>query len=147
MTTRAETTKQQRRRRDAEGLQGFRRRLHVSESELDRENFQYRFVNDIGGRVHDLTVKDDWEVVEDRSGSVRADTASAGSQVAVNAGVGENGRPVREILLRKPKVYYNDDYALSQRRIDEQEAGMRKAPGEGSYTPGGKAALSVSVDR
>jgi hypothetical protein len=147
MTARTEATKQQRRRRDTEGLQGFRRRLHVAESELDRENFEYRFVNDIGGRVHDFTVKDDWEVVSDRSGSVRADSAGEGSQVAVNAGVGENGRPVRAVLLRKPKAYYNDDYALAQRRIDEKEAGMRNAPGEGSYTPGGKAALSVSVDR
>lgn len=133
----------ERRRRNTDGLNGIRNRMGVDESLLDREKYQYRFINDVGSRVHDLTVKDDYEIVPDRDGKLN-NTASAGAQASVNAGTGVNGAPVRAILVRKLKTYYNDDKSAALRRIDEQEAGM-KSPGSGNYVPGGAtAALTIA---
>lgn len=136
---RAEQINTERRRRNSDALGGIRNRLSVDESQLDREKYQYRWINDQGSRVHDLTVKDDWEIVPDRDGQLN-NTASEGAQASVNAGTAQNGGPVRAILVRKLKSYYNDDYAAAQRRIDETEAAMKSGTtGEKTYVPGGNA--------
>jgi hypothetical protein len=130
--TRADETKTARRRRNTDQLTGNRNRMAVDTSTLDRENFEYRFINDVGTRVHDLTVRDDWDIVSDRDGKVKGDTAGDGAQVAVNAGNGADGKPVRAILVRKPKDFYKTDDAAKQRQIDAQEAALK-----GGSTPGG----------
>jgi len=144
--SRTEQITTERRRRNSDALGGNRNRMYVDPAIKD-PNFQYRFINDIGSRVHDLTVKDDWEIVHDRSGTAN-NTASEGAQVSVNAGTALNGGPVRAILVRKPKNYYNDDYAAGQRRIDETEAAMKSGTtGEKTYVPGGNAGpLTISKD-
>jgi len=140
--SRTEQITTERRRRNTDALGGIRGLMALDESLLDRQKYQYRFINDTGSRVHDLTVRDDWEVVPDRGGQLN-NTASAGAQASVNAGSGANGSPVRAILVRKLKTHYNDDKAAALRRIDEQEAGM-KQPGGGNYVPGGaSAALTI----
>jgi hypothetical protein len=147
-TARGEIQRQQRRRRNTDALQGTRRRLAVDESKLDRENFEYRFVNDTEMRIHQLTVLDDWDIVQDRSGETKKDGASTGSEVAVQAG-GASG-PQRQILLRKSKEYFKDDHAAQQRRIDEQEAALMRGavPGgdaSNTYVPEGeKAPMKIS---
>ena len=130
--SRAEELTAARRRRNGDALTGNRNRMAVDTSALDRENFEYRFINDVGTRVHDLTVNDDWDIVSDRDGKVKSDTAGGGAQVAVNAGAGADGKPVRAILVRKPKTFYKDDDAAKQRQIDAQEAALK-----GGSTPGG----------
>lgn len=141
-TKRGQAQKAERRRRNSDGLQGKRRRLAVDESKLDKENYEYRWVNDDEMRLHQLTVQDDWDVVHDRDGTVKNDGAGTGSEVAVQAG-GASG-PQRQVLLRKRRDHYNDDYAATQRRIDDQEAALKQGsvPGgdqSNTYTPGGKA--------
>lgn len=140
---REQQIKQQRRRRNSDALQGKRRRLTVNESKLDRENFEYRFANDTDDRLHQLTVDDDWEVVTDRSGETKDDATGMGSTVSMRAGGG-----VETILLRKPKQFYKDDYAASQRRIDDLEASLEKGavPGgdqDGTYSPDGRPVMSL----
>jgi hypothetical protein len=133
--SRADETQTARRRRNGDQLTGNRNRMAVDTSTLDRENFEYRFINDVGTRVHDLTVRDDWDIVSDRDGKVKGDTAGDGAQVAVNAGNGADGKPVRAILVRKPKDFYKTDDAAKQRQIDAQEAALK-----GGSTPGGDQA-------
>lgn len=138
--TRKEEVQTERRRRNSDALQGKRRRLAVNEGELDREKFEYRWVNDEGNRIHALTVEDDWDVVPDRDGKLKSQTRGDGSKVSVFAGTGDRGGAINAVLLRKPKGYYKDDYAASQARIDATEAAMKQgqAPGaetDGQYTP------------
>lgn len=143
---RAEQIATERRRRNSDALSGARRRLTVNEENLDREKYSYRFANDEGARIHQLTVNDDWEVVTDRNGEIRSDTASEGAQVSVHAGTGDKGEALRTVLLRKPKSYHDEDVAASQRRIDETEAGLRDVPsgsdGKTTYVP--KDGISLS---
>lgn len=130
----------ERRRRNSESLNGTRKRLHVDESKLDRENFAYRFANDENGRLHQLTVDDDWDMVSDRDGVVKPDGNSVGSEVSAFAGTRDNGAPLRTVLLRKRKTYYDEDEAAKQRRVDETEAGLKRgkasaASEDGMYQP------------
>lgn len=138
-TKRGEAISQERRRRDTNALAGKRKRLAVS-GELDHEKYAYRWVNDDGVRVHDLTVNDDWEVVNDRQGELKKDGAGMGAEVSVHVGRNADGRPIKSILVRKLKSYYEDDEKAKQRHIDEQEASIKAGatPGagtEGTYTP------------
>ena len=151
MNSRNEQIKAERRRRNTDALQGKRRRLGVDESQLDRENYEYRWVNDENNRIHAMTVQDDWEVVQDRDGKVKPDAVSDGAKVTTVVGVGERGAPVNAVLLRKPKAYYDADYAALQRKIDETEAGMKagvapSASKDGSeYTP--REGISIAHGR
>lgn len=125
MTARQENITTQRRRRDTDSLSGTRRKLAVT-AKLDTENFAYRWANDEGNRLHDMTVNDDWDVVQDRSGTLKIDGAGTGAEVSVLAGVGEKGQGLRSVLLRKPRNLHDDDKRAEQRRIDETEAGMKE---------------------
>jgi len=127
----------ERRRRNSDSLGGRRRRLMVDETKLDRENYVYRFANDDErGRIHQLTVQDDWEVVTDREAAIKQDTAGDGSTVSILAGTQGNGAALKTVLLRKPKAYADEDYAARQRRIDETEAGLRRGQTPGSSDDG-----------
>lgn len=136
--SRTETLKADRRRRNTEALGGRARKLGLDERKLDRENFVYRWAVDEGTRLHELTVNDDWEVVADRSGTLKADGSGTGAEIAVPTVAGSGA--VKQILLRKPKSYHEDDKRKSLRRIDETEAGLKSGavPGAGSdgaYVP------------
>lgn len=131
--SRAEEIKTERRRRNTDALGGKRRRLGLT-AELDRKNFEYRWANDDGTRIHDLTVNDDWEIVQERK-TLKADGTGVGTETAVPVGMGEHGRPVRAVLLRKRKDWYDDDMKQAQRRIDEQEAAIKA----GNRPDGGSA--------
>lgn len=125
------------RRRRTDTLGGKRKRLAIDDSKLDHENFVYRFANDDDkGRIHQLTVTDDWEVVTDRSMSLKSDTAGDGTQVSIQAGTGDRGAPLKSILLRKAKRYHDEDIAARQRRIDETEAGLRQGAAPGASNDG-----------
>lgn len=147
--SRTDQIKQERRRR--RNLDGNRNRMAVNESLMEREKYEYRFINDIGSRVHDLTVNDDWEVVTDRNGDLKTDGAQQGAQVSLNAGTAQDGKPMQAILVRKLKSYYNDDFAARQRQIDDQEAALKQGavPGgdtDKAYVPNGEAsAMKVST--
>ena len=98
----------------------LRQRLAVSENALDRENFTYRWVNDDPGRVQYLTENDVWEIVPDPDREVKADAESGGSALSVVTGKDDYGRPLRSYLMRKPKVYYEEDQKLKRQKIDER---------------------------
>lgn len=144
MMPRGKTIHQERRRRKSSELSGQRRKLALSE-ELDPD-FVYRWVNDEGTRLHDLTVNDDYDIVQSRSGVMKPDGTGIGSEVAVPVGVGQTGARVRAVLVRKPKKYWTDDHEQKQRHIDDLEAGIRQgatpnAGVEKSYVPDGGISL------
>ena len=128
---REETIKAERRRRNSDGLAGVRNRLGIS-ADLDTKNFVYRWVNDEGTRIHDLTVNDDWDFVESRDGSAKADATGLGANVAVPVGTDKNGAPVKGVLLRKRRDYHDEDELAKRRRIDELEAGLKQGATPGA---------------
>lgn len=146
---RNEQIKTERRRRNTGALGGRRQRLWVDETKLDREKYEYRFVNDDAtGRLHQLTVQDDWEIVPDRDGEVKPDGSDLGARASTIAGVQANGAPLRSVLCRKLKTYYEDDQREKSRAIDEKEASLKSgavpgAGGAGMYVPAG----GISIDR
>lgn len=136
--SRNDQIKTERRRRNSDALAGKRRRLAVNEDTLDRENFEYRWVNDDGARVQALSTQDDWDVVTDRGGATKEGVHSAKVETVV--GVGDRGSPVKAVLMRKPKTYYDEDEAAKQRRIDETEKAVKSGSSQGgnsenSYVP------------
>jgi hypothetical protein len=128
----------ERRRRNSDGLQGFRGRLSLNDEHLDTENFTYRWVNDNGTRIYDLTQRDDWEVVVDREGKLKTDGAGMGAETSVPVGLGEQGKALKAVLLRKPKKYHEDDERAKQSRIDALEASLKTGAVPGQEA-GGRA--------
>lgn len=138
---REETIKAERRRRNSDGLAGVRNRLGIS-ADLDTKNFVYRWVNDEGTRIHDLTVNDDWDFVESRDGKAKPDATGLGANITVPVGVAKNGDAVKGALLRKRKDYHDEDEQAKRRRIDELENGLKAGATPGAdrdrqYVPSG----------
>lgn len=114
---RAEEVKTRRRRR--EGLGEDRNlKLYVPGAMKD-PNFAYRFVNDRPGRVRQMTVEDDWDVVKDE----RIDSDSIGT---VPERVGDKITGERMTLLRKPKELFDEDRKEKFKALDKTEASMRR---------------------
>ena len=104
---RKDDTKPDRRRKGNTGT--LRQKLAVSEDDRD-PNFAYRWINDTKSRVHDLTVKDDWELVDHTGGTARTEIV----------GTGANGEPQKAYLVRKPIEYHTADKAAAQAEIDKK---------------------------
>ena len=136
--TRVEAEREQRRRR--EDMTDNRLRNLAIAGKLDPD-FTYRFINDEPGRVHKLTVLDDWDVVSSSDLEASPKDKGVGSQVEriVDRRSGQ-----RAILVRKRKDYYAADKAKEQALIDDVESSIKQgaAPGhealrEGGYVPQG----------
>ena len=141
-SNRQQAERQPRRRREDLGP-GRRRNLGVSQ-EKD-PNFVYRWVNDTPGRLHALTVNDDWEVVTN-------DGIREAKDKAVGTGVERvvDRRGTKSVLLRKPKHYYVEDKAKEQAEIDETEKSIKRGEsrspeglsGPAAYVPAGGIAIN-----
>lgn len=140
---RVEEERARRRRRDDMGDGRFRQ-LDVT-GHLD-PNFEYRWINDDIGRVHNLTKRDDWDLVTDEQLGERHEK-DRGVGSGVERVVDRAGR--RAILVRKPKDYFLEDRAKAQRRVDETDQMIKRGqvpskgdqaplqPGAGAYVPAG----------
>lgn len=136
--TRVEAERAQRRRR--EDMTDNRLRNLAIAGKLDPD-YTYRFINDEPGRVHKLTVLDDWDVVNATDLETNPKDKGVGSQVEriVDRRSGQ-----RAILVRKRKDFYEADKAKEQAQIDDVEKSIKQgaAPGsealrEGGYVPTG----------
>lgn len=134
-----EVQTQRRRRADSGATAGLK--LHVPENMKD-PNFEYRWVNDRPGRVHQLTVQDDWDVVStDRPDQLTAAAEGSVMKRSVDKSNGDNA-----VLLRKPKDYFEADRKEKQRPVDEIEKALRSGPapssegisGSEAYVPNGR---------
>lgn len=147
--SRSQTIKTERRRRQSSELSGHRRRLALDESKLDRGNYEYRWITDKPERVHALTAQDDWDIVSDRDGAVGKD--GIGAEVSAQAGADGVGRPLRQVLVRKPKDLFREDYLAAQKHVDNLEEGLKRPTSvQSSYVPGspeGASPVRMSVER
>ena len=132
---RAVEEKKQRRRRGDLTI-GRNQKLSLDTDRLD-DNYVYRWVNDMPGRVQALTKQDDWDVVsaEEIGEDVRDKGVGTNVERIVSATDG-----TKAVLLRKPRDYYEEDKAKEQASIREMEQAMERGEAKDSS---GQAAPSV----
>ncbi len=118
---RVEEERARRRRRDDMG-DGRLRNLAVV-GDMD-PNYEYRWINADPGRVHNLTARDDWDIVtEDMLGNRHDKDKQVGSGVER---IVDKGTGARAVLVRKLKDYCVEDRAKAQARIDEYDAMIKR---------------------
>jgi hypothetical protein len=143
---RVEEERSRRRRRDDMGDGRFRNLAVVGTMDPD---YEYRWINDEPGRVHNLTVRDDWDPVTDQMLGARSEKdkgVGSGVERIVDKATGQ-----RAVLVRKRKDYALEDRAKAQRHIDELDAMIKQGhvpavggqgqeslrPGVNAYVPAG----------
>lgn len=111
---RKEETAQRRRRRDDTNFQQSQK-LHIPPEVAERlkaEGRAPRWVNDENNRIHNLTVRDDYDPVEGVD--------------PVPVGTREDGSPLLAHLLSKPIEFMREDQAKAEERRRSVEQGMVK---------------------
>jgi hypothetical protein len=142
--TRAEEVRQERRRKPGSTvMSGIK--LGVDESKLDRKNYEYRWVNDRGNRVQQLT-SNDWDLAPEQ-----AALAAGGEGTVQSTIVGtDGGKPYSGILMRKRKDWFEADRAEKLKPVHEVEQAIRAGTNhqkdspelrDGTYTPNGANTL------
>lgn len=108
---------------------------------LDHENYMYRWVNDVEGRLAAF-IAGWWEFV-DSNGKPVGDTdvnASDGTSSKFSKGV---GRGVNSYLMRIPKEFWLEDQETKERDLKEREAEIkRNVKSIGDY---GKVEVSIKT--
>ena len=140
--TRKEQVKSERRRR--QNFDGLNQKLAVPDDYKD-PNCVYRWVNDDNNRIHDMTVMDDWDIVQtsELSTSKDANDSGLGENVERIVGSKSGGQPLKAFLCKKRKDYHEQDTRTEQAKIDETERAILKGPlpgtegleQENSYVP------------
>lgn len=106
-------------------------KLHVPEDAKD-PRFEHRWVNDTGMRVQQMT-ENDW------------DPAPYGDKGTETRVVGtDGGKPIKAVLMRKQKAWYQDDQKAKRAQLNEMEQAIKRGAahkdadlqGEVAYTPG-----------
>lgn len=123
---RVQEERRRRRRRSTYGDEA-NMKLHVAEDLKDTE-YEYRWIRDEPGRVRRMTVQDDWDLVEDENLSSE-DLQRGLGVVPERPGGIEDGRAYNMVLVRKPRDLYEEDEAEKQRKIDDNELGIKHGPG------------------
>jgi hypothetical protein len=106
-------TRAERRRRDSATLNKVsQKKLDVFvEGQLDTQNYEYHWANDMGNRIPSMTTLDDWDIVnpsEVKGYNPTMFDNSEGSQIRKRVGTHE-GQVIEAVLLRKPKDYAEAD--------------------------------------
>lgn len=124
-TARQDEVRQQRRRRDDTTLDaGQALKLAVPpeiEAKLAEQGREARWANDVGNRIHRLTVLDDWDKVD----------GVDPHPVVINS---DKGTTANAILLSKPKEFVEEDRRKKDAARRSMEDGMLKGtvPNAGS---------------
>lgn len=119
----ARQQEEQRRRKNRGGVTG--QRLGVNASMLDFKNYVYRWINDRPARMFAKTKEDDWDIVHQEGGEVKAES-DLGSAVSFVVGTNPDGSPMRAYLCRKRRAWYDADQEEKKRELEEQLAEMRR---------------------
>lgn len=113
-------------------------RLTVT-GQLDRENYDYRWIRGDDARLHRKIVADDWEPVTQDGDSVKEDaSAGLGTAVSVRGGTKADGSALNMVLCRKHKVLGDDDRAALEarrRKVDDQMRRGALPSNEGAHGP------------
>ncbi len=129
---------QQQRRKKRGGLSG--QRMAVNMSMLDLEKYTYRWVNDTPARMFMMTKEDDWDIVHQDGGTVKADADDMGSAVSIVVGTAPDGSALKAYLCRKPIDFYREDQRIKADDLDKQLAELRRGNARdgsalGDYVP------------
>lgn len=134
---RAEAVAEERRRRRSDmAVDPALERFGVTADILDHDQYVYRAGIDKGMRLHNLTVRDDYDFV-----NLSGEKAAGATEKGVVRYVAEvvDGRPVYAYLLRKLKRYADEDRGAAARKVqDELKARLSETPEDApdkSYTP------------
>lgn len=131
-------------------------KLTLNEDALDRDTFEYRWVNDTPGRIAHMK-RMDYDIVSDEA--VKTDGNGAGTVPTVHGGTGDDGKPYGMVLMAKYKDWHQDDQKRKQAALDQMDANIRRgtahrASGENdlaedgvTYTPGTGNTISVRNSR
>ncbi len=134
--TERKTDEQQQRRRRTDGTLDATQNKKLAipeeiEARLKAEGLTPRWANDEGNRIHNLTVKDDYERVE--------------GVKPVPVGMSQDGKPIMAHLLAKRNDFIAEDReAADKRRRDTEDAMMRAHVPQGG-NPSNPAAPSQAV--
>jgi hypothetical protein len=123
-TGRADGVREERRRRQSDQTSDpTLERFGISPELLDHSQFVYRAAVDKGMRLHNLTVRDDWDFV-----NIRGETAKGAQAEGVVRYQADliDGKPVYSYLLRKLKRYADADRREKADRILGRRAGLRR---------------------
>ena len=114
---------EQERRRKRSSVTG--QRLAAAISEEDRAKYRFRWVNDAPTRVFRMTQEDDWDIVHQTGGEVKAES-DMGSAVSYPVGTKPDGSPMLAYLCRKPAAFHAEDQAEKMAELDRQLDEMRR---------------------
>jgi hypothetical protein len=127
-TTREEVAKveEPRRRRSADHGRG---RLKLSVPKMP--GYYTRWVTDVGTRIHDFTVNDDYDFVSkseinDDVGESGDGNTDVGSRVRVLVDKDAQGNPIHQYLLKKPAKFHKEDMREKEAIRQEQESALRR---------------------
>lgn len=146
------TVEKQERRRQRGSTVVHGQKLTVNEAFMDRKNFEYRWINDDGGRIEQMTQADDWDLVIDPLKAAKADSDGLGAAVSKVVGRSEGGQAMRAYLAKKPKHFYAEDQAEKRKSIKQTMDAIKGgnpaisgAPqlGATAYVPGGASGISI----
>lgn len=100
---------------------GDDQRLSVAGANLDHANYAYRWVNDEPGRLASLRSRE-WEEV--------AGDELNGVENARHAGMSREGKPMKAVLMKKYRPWFEEDAAqrLSEHRELERDMQRGRAP-------------------
>jgi hypothetical protein len=124
--SRQDEVRQERRRRDDTTLDGGQaHKLAIPadiKARLAAQGRTARWINDVGSRVEDLTVRDDWDVVE----------GVEPREVVIDR---KAGTTAKTILVSKPNAFIAQDAAKREAGRRERETAMLKGEVPGNPTP------------
>lgn len=99
----------------------------IEPEDLDLDNFVYRWINDTRGRIHMLTVNDDYDFVspEELGSSFQAErfrlNAESDGRIRTQVDVDKAGQPVYAYFCKKPRKFWEAD---NQEMVERREAMM-----------------------
>jgi hypothetical protein len=132
----AENTGERRRRADDDGSI-VTAKMSVPAGATDPSKYVYRWANDDGSRIHQLTVGDDWDFVTVTGGKGAEGGADT---IKHRVGTKDDHSALYAYLLRKPKKFADEDKAKKAARISREEtARLNELPsdaGDQTYKPG-----------
>jgi hypothetical protein len=152
--TRAEAVRSDRRRRRDDTV-NLGLKLGVSPKFLD-PNFNYRWLNDDGGRIEQTTTMDDYDLVDDPSKVGKPDADGLGGKVRKVVGKSDTGGPLYAYLARKPIDFYREDQSRKADSIKKTMDAIRMGTppiegasvlGDKGYVPGGPTGISIKDER
>jgi hypothetical protein len=112
----------------------------ATEGELDRDRYEYRWINDDEkARLHRMTVNDDWSIVTTSGDGVtlaNVKETNLGDAVTRVVGAKKDGSPLKSYLCRKPREWAEEDRSKKAARLKDAEDAIKR----GRYSEDGRMA-------